>query len=102
MPIPDTNILRNAIPQSNFNSSQLPTIPDPNSIDNNFLENSFDKTNLDLERIKSDYKSITGVGGLIGDILSSDMTKTLGSSIIGKAFNLIQENKNVQYFTYRI
>ena len=60
------------------------------------------QTNLDLERIKSDYKSITGVGGLIGDILSSDMTKTLGSSIIGKAFNLIQENKNVQYFTYRI
>ena len=47
------------------------------------------QTNLDLERIKSDYKSITGVGGLIGDILSSDMTKTLGSSIIGKAFNLI-------------
>ena len=44
MPIPDTNILRNAIPQSNFDSSQLPTIPDPNSINNNFLENSFDKT----------------------------------------------------------
>lgn len=49
MPIPDTNQLRNAIPQSNFDSSQLPTIPEPNSINNNFLENSFDKTNLDLE-----------------------------------------------------
>ena len=46
MPIPDTVELRTAVPISNFDASQLPQ-PEPNT--SNFLENSFDKTNLDLE-----------------------------------------------------
>ncbi len=46
MPIPDTVQLRTAIPISNYDASQLPQ-PEPNT--SNFLENSFDKTNLDLE-----------------------------------------------------
>jgi hypothetical protein len=46
MPIPDTVQLRTPIPISYYDASQLPQ-PEPNT--SNFLENSFDKTNLDLE-----------------------------------------------------
>ena len=45
-------------------------------------------TSLDLEQIKNDYASSVGFGSLIGKILTTDLTQTLGGTILGEVFDI--------------
>ena len=45
------------------------------------------ETELDLQTIKNDYSSSIGFGSLIGKKLTSDLTNTLGGTILGDVFD---------------
>ena len=44
-------------------------------------------TELDLATLKEDYATSVGFGSLIGKILTTDLTNTLGGTILGDVFN---------------
>ncbi|MDC3304647.1 hypothetical protein OAV48_00875 [bacterium] len=45
-------------------------------------------TNLDLAAFKADYQSSIGFGNMIGKILTTDLTGSLGGSILGDVFDI--------------
>ena len=45
-------------------------------------------TELDLATLKEDYATSVGFGSLIGKILTTDLTQTLGGTILGEVFDI--------------
>jgi hypothetical protein len=52
------------------------------------IQNIASNTQYDLAEMKQDYSTSVGFGSLIGKILTSDLTGTLGGSILGPVFDI--------------